>query len=311
MTDSYLGNNSDEELDAEIKDSENLDRTLSEIIEGVKTPSCSSTSPSTSSGSDITPPGTSKGINSGLVCGSVRDCDSTDLSSLCGVPANVRKTLEPSLLSSLEGTEDRPPTTTPKVAATDDDSNVMSECDDSGFREDKGKTVSSTVVAGTGCGVGKSVGGGGLPSEDASPLHMRSLNLSEDLNPDIRSPGQRFPQDWELYDEVVLVDSKRKVEVLCRSSPDKNSAATRSRESLEKWSSSSGSAESLGRKFGLANITGAGGKTSLTKSADFLKTNKYPDFNTSRAIPDVEVIYEPSAKTSVKNKAALLKESTV
>ncbi|XP_059139874.1 EVI5-like protein isoform X3 [Physella acuta] len=34
MTDSYLGNNSDEELDAELKESENLDQTLSDIIEG-------------------------------------------------------------------------------------------------------------------------------------------------------------------------------------------------------------------------------------------------------------------------------------
>ncbi|XP_055896567.1 EVI5-like protein isoform X5 [Biomphalaria glabrata] len=43
MTDSFLGNNSDEEVDAEIKDSENLDQTLSDIIEG-RSKSCSSSS---------------------------------------------------------------------------------------------------------------------------------------------------------------------------------------------------------------------------------------------------------------------------
>ncbi|XP_012944946.2 uncharacterized protein LOC101846777 isoform X2 [Aplysia californica] len=354
MTDSYLGDNSDEELDAEIKDSENLDRTLSEIIEG-KSPSLPAT-PSRAtdpdnSGQDLSLTATDgDGSNDrGAVCSadtaggegsslshSEPSCvdDLSGGQAVCSASGGVEEASTTATMSStVMSGDDEAFATEPTTGATADadsgETNVIAACDDNSLPKESTGAGSSSDSAQS---KGKShlLMGEGHSLHNSPKMQSRTIGLDERLNPNIRSPNQKFPEDWELYDEVVVVDRAKGTQVMCRNSSERDTTPQRagSHEISERgWSPVSvvkGSG-TLGQQDTLLHGRGTSSQhrtppqdnsTSGLKNTPNVKNSRPKSVANSvsqrvkgagkdgadvadpsvEEIPDIVVIYEPSCK---------------
>ncbi|CAL1530523.1 unnamed protein product [Lymnaea stagnalis] len=308
MTDSYLGNNSDEELDAEIKESENLDQTLSDIIEG------RSHSSSRSSVRDVEDPNTSlsgfgnflsltktgneecispqpKGSNS------VSDKASSQLSSrLDGqlvLTAGGEGDISPETLIVTEISNSAGSGETNVIFQSDsaqrESTHVDSSSEGKPFEPVSSKTVDPSLTN-KNCfsKTGSSCNPNMVPKELKAPENVYRVNISD--------PDQSFPEDWELYEEVVVVSSNMDAKVISRNSSEREAR----------------------NGVGFRNSSD---RSSLREQSSVERTLKPSEEGKRVAnIPDVVVIYEPSGGPGQPscgcddvndNSDFYLKESTV
>lgn len=243
MTDSYLGNNSDEELDAEIKDSENLDRTLTDIIEG-KSHSLSSSSvqenedipvstlttllpfPSRSTqqevDSSMEPDEYVHNSDAGNTLSSqsaaASDSHSGDDARSTSTSTSVNKTISGRLSAG-----DRDFISLPRNSMQ---GNVIDNCDSAqNYSSDdnndvKGKgtrlqSLNSSRVR----NVSKIDNCGRKDYAEAAGKRVVGDHIDrvERLyKTDVSNPDQHFPESWELYEEVVEIDLNQKARVVSR-----------------------------------------------------------------------------------------------
>lgn len=319
MTDSYLGGGSDEELDAELRENESLDRTLSEIIEGVtpnsslcqgdnssdKGPSselsdlsrmCQELSDNCRSQRETVSSITSHRVESDSVISPRLKNDNVDSSSNSSDLDNSRRGGG----DSLGGRASKNQT---EVSINAAGATTLSTCDDSADTKDQGKTCLQTEPSYSDSAT-KNV------CKGVSPSPSRKLELDEDLNPDIRSPGQKFPESWELYEEVLMVDKKRGVEILYRNSSE--------RESSPKFNFAPRSNVACNGSKGVTNPLELDKGSALAQSTKVTASCFASKPKQKNSIPDVEVIYEhsPDVLTNINGSrervnASSLKESTV
>ena len=360
MTDSYLGDNSDEELDQEIKESENLDRTLSEIIEGRG--ESSFLSDVNASHSEIPHDDSAAGGRLEGSMSSVHDacvgqttfseiseglrslseqCDDTGSggrdSSVSGIPGlRDCETLETGLPGDTPGetTRNNNSGATNSNVILDSDS-LTADCGEKDNSVTKGKScfplcgvdgdVSEGCLSRNPLHKGRIDEGDGRSDSETDLCHSRKLKMDEGLNPDILSPGQKFPEDWELYDEVVVMDTTDGLGFkVSRTPPIKNLIAGNCSSGDGKTASVPSLVETS-EKSKVSNdkhpvISVSTKKNSVLKSCN-------PDTGIPASlekIPDVEIIYEPTCGISSvlcgdvgaddgegNIQAVMLKESTV
>ncbi|XP_055896566.1 EVI5-like protein isoform X4 [Biomphalaria glabrata] len=280
MTDSFLGNNSDEEVDAEIKDSENLDQTLSDIIEG-RSKSCSSSS--------------------------VGDTDESSTSVL-GVghflsPSrnnDLRQRGLPTDISSAHTVEDTIHSSPDHANSMVINHHVTSAADAGGDHSISGEknvkekaqrrsTQSLRDLSGKTCAANSGVCKSSQHSVASGKIYKDKMYVTA-----IADPGQSFPEGWELYDEVVVLDADLKAKVITRNSSDREVARKANKTELNS------------------------GSDKCTVSAHQTKTLDCHAKEILTKIPDVVVIYEPSCsgiqgceEGSSELSDFYLKESTV
>lgn len=333
MTDSFLGNNSDEEVDAEIKDSENLDRTLSDIIEGKShsssrnsvrdteesvssaggsfqsTPKTSSTEESSSDNSHRQKEADSMFVHRGVA--DSRVSSHSEAGGDVNATASTELSHETSDLSYL-------PTNS-------GESNVIADCDPTqrrgtGDSEVKGKTFrppgSQQPITNINPLSGKSTCTRRTPENPGLRKTTSERQNSQErmYKTSISDPDQHFPDSWELYEEVVEVSSDKEARVITRISTERDTVKVPSLNRNPEESSGAGNNKSLessavgsyhtlpadtlkakARSWINGNVYSGGEPKNIRGS---LENNAVSEQETRHSkmdqIPDVVIIYEPS-----------------
>ncbi|BFZ20670.1 hypothetical protein BsWGS_23709 [Bradybaena similaris] len=337
MTDSYLGNNSDEELDAEIKDSENLDRTLTDIIEG-KTHSLSSSSvqenedipistlttllpfPSRSAQQDVDssmePNEYVHNSNAGNTLSSqsaASDSHSGDDASNTSTSTNVNKTVSGRLSAGDRGFISLPRNSVEGSVIDNCDTAKSYSSDDTNDVKGKGYTSLQSLNSSRVRNVSKIDSCGKKDYTEAAVNRVVGDHtdcVERIYKTDVSNPDQHFPESWELYEEVVEIDLNQKARVISRISSsiitggDENSSIEIGNVGVSHRSTNS-MERMLNPKPSSAKSLGKTYNESARDAAR--KHGKDVRVSTDKEcvesqkmdeIPDVLVIYEPSCATS-------------